>query len=135
MTALSIVLDEKICYWYRATVRRIYDGDTIHVDIVLGLNITSGHQKIRLSRINAPELKGRSRAKGTAAKNALVALIPPGTEVLLNTKRDGKGKYGRWLAEIWRLDPVSGVWSNINEAMVNSGNAVWMEGDEPDEDE
>ena len=49
---------------YRAFVRKIYDGDTITVDIDLGFDIILHKQKIRLLRINAPEVRGEQREEG-----------------------------------------------------------------------
>ena len=45
-------------YHYRSIVVSVYDGDTCTVDIDLGLNIWTLREKIRLIRINAPELRG-----------------------------------------------------------------------------
>ena len=46
-------------YEYRAFVRKVYDGDTITVDIDLGFDVVLKAQKIRLVRINAPEVRGK----------------------------------------------------------------------------
>ena len=55
-------------FHYRATVTSVYDGDTCTVDLDLGLSITLHKQKIRLHRINAPELRGRSKRRAGAAE-------------------------------------------------------------------
>ncbi len=36
-----------------------------------------------------------------------------------------RGKYGRYLAEIWIEQ--NGVWSNVNDALVTAGHAVYQE--------
>ena len=51
-------------YYYRAIVVSVNDGDTCTVDIDLELNIWSRGEKIRLIRINAPELQGKERPRG-----------------------------------------------------------------------
>jgi micrococcal nuclease len=79
-------------YHYRATVTSVYDGDTCTVDLDLGLSITLHKQKIRLNRINAPELRGRSQRRGRAARDFLRSVIQE-KEVLLQTIKDRKGKY------------------------------------------
>ena len=45
-------------YFYKANVTSVYDGDTITADIDLGLGVFIKKQKLRLSRIDAPELRG-----------------------------------------------------------------------------
>jgi len=39
--------------------------------------------------------------------------------------KDRRGKYGRYLAEIWIEQ--DGVWSNVNDALVAAGHAVYQE--------
>jgi len=87
-------------YEYQAFVRKIYDGDTITVDIDLGFEVILRKQKIRLLKINAPEIRGKERAAGLKSRDALRNKI--GNKwIILKTKQDKKGKYGRWLGEIW----------------------------------
>ncbi len=62
-------------YHYRATVTSVYDGDTCTVDLDLGLSITLHKQKIRLNRINVPELRGHSQRRGRAARDFLRGVI------------------------------------------------------------
>lgn len=45
-------------YHYRAVVVSVYDGDSCLMDIDLGLAIWQKNEKIRLARINNPELRG-----------------------------------------------------------------------------
>ena len=52
-------------YFYNAKVRRIYDGDTIFLDIDLGLSTIVVNEKIRLARINTPELRGPEKPAGS----------------------------------------------------------------------
>ena len=77
----------------------VYDGDTIGVDIDLGLNTWIRNEKVRLGRINAPEIRGAERKKGLAAGVYLRKMVLH-QEIILQTKRDCKGKYGRYLGEI-----------------------------------
>lgn len=115
---------EKILYHYKAKIVEVYDGDTCTVDIDLGLHIWSKGEKIRLTRINAPELKGSERNKGLASRDYLRDLIL-GKEVLIETIKDKKGKYGRYLGEIWWEDE-KGKLININDVMVNDGFAKYQ---------
>jgi micrococcal nuclease len=101
---------------YRAYVRRIYDGDTITVDIDLGFDVILHKQKIRLTKINAPEVRGPEREVGLKSRDALREKI--GNKwVVLKTTQDKKGKYGRWLGEIF-VEDIS-----INDWMLSEGHA------------
>ena len=103
-------------YEYNAYVKRVYDGDTITVDIDLGFNMQMKNQSIRLLRINTPEIRGAERSEGLISKLALENKIL-NRKVRLCTYKDKKGKYGRWLGEIW-LDDVC-----INDWMLKEGHA------------
>ena len=101
-------------YEYRAYVRKVYDGDTVTVDIDLGFDIILHNQKIRLLKIDAPEVRGQEREQGLVSRNALREKIC-NKWVKLKTMQDKKGKYGRWLGEIV-LDDLS-----INDWMIAEG--------------
>jgi len=91
---------EDSLYTYRANVTSVYDGDTITVSIDCGFGIVLKDQKIRLLGINAPEVRGEQRESGLVTRDRLREKID-GKQVLLKTKKDKKGKYGRWLGTIW----------------------------------
>ncbi len=95
-------------------MRRVYDGDTITVDIDLGFGITINSQKVRLLGINTPEIRGASREAGLKSRDELRKQI--GNKwVKITTQKDKKGKYGRWLAEVWVGD------TNVNEWLLKEG--------------
>jgi micrococcal nuclease len=86
-------------YEYRAKVVKVYDGDTITVDIDLGFNITMSGVKIRLLGIDTPEIRGgteTSRFEARSARNFVRERIL-GEYVVLRTIRDATGKFGRYL--------------------------------------
>lgn len=96
-------------YEYRALVRKVYDGDTITVDIDLGFGIVLNAQKIRLIGINTPEVRGAEREEGLRSRDALRQKI--GNKwIKVKTQKDKKGKYGRWLGEIWFEDKCINDW-------------------------
>jgi micrococcal nuclease len=103
-------------YEYQATVLRIIDGDTIKVDIDLGLKVHTV-DSVRLAGLNAP---GLSTDKGKAARDYLVEILPVSAVVALNTVKPEK--YGRWLAHVLYGD------IDINQAMIDSGHAVVWDG-------
>ena len=112
-------------FQYRALVTAVYDGDTCTVDVDLGLGVWVRGEKLRLHRINAPELHGRSAKRGRAARDHLRSLVE-GKEVLLQTIKDRREKYGRYLAEIWLEQPnVPAL--NVNDALVAAGHARFQD--------
>jgi micrococcal nuclease len=110
-------------YEYRATLLNVVDGDTIDVQISLGLDIF--HQtRLRLADINAPELHAADpavRAKAKAARQFLIDNLPIGAGSLtIDTVKDRTEKYGRYLAHI----RVGDAAETINQQLVDKGLAV-----------
>ena len=104
-------------YEYRAFVRKVYDGDTVTVDIDLGFDVVLKSQKIRLLGINAPEVRGSQRPEGLKSRDALREKI--GSKwVSIKTQKDKKGKYGRWLGEIY-IDEAC-----VNDWLIQEGHAT-----------
>ena len=60
LPSLAFALD----FLYPAKVERVIDGDTIIVDLYLGLGVILDDQYIRLYGIDAWEIKGKEREKG-----------------------------------------------------------------------
>jgi micrococcal nuclease len=111
-------------YHYRALVTGVYDGDTCTVDIDLGLSTWIRGEKIRLNRINAPELRGAEKPAGEKARDHLRSLIL-NREVLLQTIKDAREKYGRYLGELW-LERKDAAPLNVNDEMVRAGHAKYQ---------
>jgi micrococcal nuclease len=127
-TTVRSITSEKLAeklYFYQAVVRSVYDGDTMTVDIDLGMHNWIHGEKLRLLRINAPEVRGRSRKKGEAARDYLRGLVD-GKVIVLETYKDDKEKYGRYLAEVW-MQQENERWINVNDAMVKAGHAEYKE--------
>lgn len=108
-------MSHKNLYRYRAVITAVYDGDTVTADIDLGLHVWLRGEKLRLARIDAPELRGAERPQGLVSRDFLRGLVL-GESVWLHTVR--RGKYGRYLAELWLDDD-----RNVNDVMVASGQA------------
>ena len=106
-------------YHYKARVVKVYDGDTITVDIDLGLNIWLKNQKIRLAKINAPEVTGTEKPEGIISREFLKDLIF-NNDVILRTVKDRKGKYGRFLGIIY-VKYGDHPYFNVNEYLVEEG--------------
>jgi len=108
-------------YDYNAIVTKVYDADTITVNIDLGFGIWLKKQSIRLLGVDAPEIRGEERPEGLKSKEQLLKWIPVGSEILLKTNKDKKGKYGRWLGTILLQDIASKELVNINELLIYKG--------------
>lgn len=89
-------------YEYRAKVVRVYDGDTITVQVDLGFHV-SITETIRFARINTPEIRGEERPEGLKSLEWLKPEILNKT-VLIRTDKDKTGKYGRYIADVFELD-------------------------------
>lgn len=111
-------------YHYNAKVTDVYDGDTITVNIDLGLKTWVMSEKIRLYRINAPELRGDERKEGLKSRNFLRRHILD-KDIILQTIKDKKGKYGRYLGEIILVGEDE-TQTNINDLMVTKGYAKYQ---------
>ncbi len=108
-------------YDYLGTVLRVVDGDTVHLALDLGLDVTI-RVSCRLADINAPEM---GTPEGPPARAALEAMIPVGSLVRAVTKRDRREKYGRYLVTLWPwAAPVDEP--STNAAMVDDGHAVYQ---------
>lgn len=112
-------------YHYNAVVTEVYDGDTCTVDIDLGMNTWIRGEKIRLNRINTQEVVGKTKSDGIKSRDHLRKLVL-GKEIIIQTIKDRKEKYGRYLGEIW-IANKKGVQKNINDEMVKAKMAVYIE--------
>ncbi len=93
-----------LTYLYKATVVRCIDGDSVIFDINCGFDITLKNQSVRLYGIDTAETRGGTeelKALGNLAKDYVSQMIPEESEVLLKTHLDGRGKFGRILAEVF----------------------------------
>ena len=106
-------------YEYNATVLRVYDGDTIRVDLDLGFGICLTDQSIRLLGIDAFEIRGKDKIKAIPAKDRLTDLLArSGGKCTIKTKKDKeRGKFGRILGEIF----VRGEERSLNQVLLDEG--------------
>lgn len=94
-------LNDDYCY-RKIDIVRIYDGDTVFMNINLGMNITMNNISIRLYGINTPEVKGVEREDGLKSRDALIEYIKDRKIILYTLKNksnenDKHDKYGRLL--------------------------------------
>lgn len=96
----------------------IVDGDTMHVGIDLGLDVAI-HITLRLYGINAPEM---GTTEGKTAKQWAIGWFQthcPDNTFTVQTVKDRREKYGRYLATILAPDGA-----NFNTDVVAAGHAV-----------
>ena len=97
-------------YEYNARVVRWIDGDTVELDVDLGLRIRF-QDHFRLDGIDTPE---RGSIGYLPAKMRAAQLAPPGRSVLIQTTKSDK--YGRYLAAIWTEGGPT-----VNHSLVEEG--------------
>ena len=105
---------------YYAKVLKIVDGETIDVMVDLGMGCHR-KERLRFSRINAWETRGEHKEKGKLAKARVAELIPVGEKIIVKTEKDKRGKYGRYIAEIYIISEMN---INLNDLLLNEGHAV-----------
>jgi len=89
---------------YHATCERVVDGDSIVLTIDAGFDILLSKQSVRLYGIDTAETRGGTpelKALGLLAKDYVTQMVPEGSELLIRTHMDGRGKFGRILAELY----------------------------------
>ena len=89
---------------YNAVVTRVVDGDTVDVDLDLGFGIWFRNQRIRLNGVDTPEKRtsdAEEKIFGLLATKVVEEFCPVGKKILVETKLDGKGKFGRILGVLW----------------------------------
>ena len=128
---MSNETNKPVDYVYDAKVVRVIDGDTIDVlirwDIGFGVKCET-LQRLRLSMIDAPEVRGEEREEGLKAKAALVQLFNDHEEmILVKTSKDDA--FGRYIAEVY-VYPRGGEEEdqiNVNYWLVDNGYATLFE--------
>ena len=101
-------------YKYRAEVVRVVDGDTVDATVDLGFNLKLS-ARFRLLGINAPEKNTR---EGKESLARLAVLLPVGSSVVVQTTKDKKEKFGRYLGTFL----LNG--KSVNQQLVDEGFAV-----------
>lgn len=109
----------------RAIVQRVVDGDT--VDLVMCWPV-----RVRLKDVWAPETRGANRNEveaGLASKEALEAMLPVGSHVVLHVQTEQADSLGdvltfsRVVGSIWNGD------RDVGKAMVEAGHATRTKGE------
>tara|TARA_R100001163_G_C5068498_1_gene208975 strand:- start:21455 stop:21871 length:417 start_codon:yes stop_codon:yes gene_type:complete len=110
----SIKIDDGALYFYKCTPVRVIDGDSVVLDIDLGLRTWVRHS-VRLNDIDAPERRGEDKEMGQRSTEFLRWLLSGPHEFICHTIKTGK--YGRYLVDLF-VD-----FNCVNDIMVNEGYA------------
>lgn len=94
-------------YTYRASSVRVIDGDTLVLDIDLGLSVTR-RETVRLLGVNAPEVVGAEKPLGLKTKARLIELVTD-QRLVVQTFKDRDDKYGRLLADVFVVETGESV--------------------------
>lgn len=127
-------------YHYSAVIRKVVDGDTLEIDIDLGLSMWVHHERIRLFGVNTPEVYGVKKGsaewvEGNKASEFAKSVLKENDEIRIETIKDKKGKYGRYLGLIYVhidesiIDGLSGIrmiddFYCFNDILIGKGLAV-----------
>jgi len=115
-------------YEYKCEIDRVVDGDT--VDVVIDCCFFILHKaRVRMYGIDTPESRTRDKdekARGLMSKGFLVDALEKG-DVIIKTKKDKKGKFGRILGELHVGD------TNINQSLIDNFLAVEYYGQSKEE--
>lgn len=100
-------------FTYRAYLERVVDGDTLRVQIDLGLGLTT-RQYLRLRGLNAPE-------KGTPAGERAQAFVERElrNESHLTIKTSRSGKFDRYLSDVFYKNGLY-----LNQRLLDAGHAT-----------
>tara|TARA_B100000700_G_scaffold88627_1_gene100013 strand:+ start:125799 stop:126383 length:585 start_codon:yes stop_codon:yes gene_type:complete len=115
----TLSFDTDQLYIYRAEVTRVIDGDTFEAAVELGFNVTV-NVTFRLLAFDTPEPTWRAEnsaeeAHGVMASRFVRTLLTD-REVILLTRKNGSGKYGRWLADIV-IGGSEGNWVKLTDLL------------------
>lgn len=90
-------------FTYNAELIRVIDGDTVDVKIDLGFDVYI-NTRVRLLGIDTPETRTKDlveKRRGMEAKKFVEnAFEKNGNKCVVQTLKDKKGKFGRYLATI-----------------------------------
>lgn len=105
--------------WLPLGLTSIHDGDTLHAGLDLGCDVLV-MLTIRFYGINSPELGTPEGKVAKAWAQQWFTDNCPGGKFVLQTIKDNREKYGRYLGVIF----APGGGPSLNDAMVAAGQAV-----------
>lgn len=126
-------------YEYRATIRRVVDGDTVDVDIDLGFGIWLKDERVRIMGIDTPESRTRDKVEkkfGKASGARLKQLLDKTAVLKTRVAKGGedmKGKFGRILGDFEVYYAAEDRYCLAGQILIKEGHAVLYEGQSKDD--
>ncbi len=111
---------------YPAKLQRVIDGDTVLLEIDLGLGVILRDFRLRLARIDAPELDADDvpTQRAAIASSLNLQKLLECSLLLVVTSGDRRDRYGRFIGELFRIDPATGgPGFNASQHQINTGHA------------
>ena len=118
-------------YEYHCKILKVVDGDTVDVDIDLGFGVWLKKERVRVNGIDTPESRTRDKVEktyGILAKNFVKSYLPVGSVQVLQTEKDGTGKFGRILGKFLVYDKKEDREMHLGDIMIREHLAVKYEG-------
>ena len=121
-------------YEYKCKVNKVIDGDTVDVDIDLGLGVVLTDERVRVMGIDTPESRTRNKVEklfGLASKARLKELLSKHCVLKTEINKNGedmKGKFGRVLGDFVAADGRM-----ITDILIEEGYAVAYHGQSKDD--
>lgn len=114
-------------YVFRARVVDVVDGDTLELDIRCGFKMVKEGEKVRLAKINAPEITTK---KGKEVKAYVRDRLAKARGVVVKTEK--ADEFGRYVAHVFysfQDDKLGAVYENgvyLNDELLKKGYAERM---------
>jgi len=105
-------------YRYKAKVYRVVDGDTVDARIDLGFGV-SVDRRLRLLRVDTPEMRGGSAESKRVAKAARAHLVGVLVGGEVEVQSSGSDSFGRCLSEVWYRE--ASRWVNLGDELLDEG--------------
>jgi micrococcal nuclease len=113
-------------YEYQARVTKVIDGDTLALDIDLGLGIHAHLPRARLAGVDCPELPTPEGIQAANFTTRWVTELGPVFNVI--TVKDRRDAYGRYLVSVRTLAVDGPV---LNRDLIHAGAAKPYKGVQP----
>ena len=116
-------------YEYKVNILKVVDGDTVDVDIDLGLGVWLRNERVRIVGIDCPESRTADRIEkvfGEAAKQRVTSLLSSEATLISQISKMGenmKGKFGRILGDFKTINDQI-----ISTTLMEEGHAVAYNG-------
>lgn len=113
-------------YVYEAEVVRVYDGDTIFMDIDLGFRVVLHDEPLRLWGVNTPEVRGEEKERGLEVRDLVRQWLPEGSKPIIRTLRasDGSDRTGTFHRYLVVICP-EGWAESVNARLLREGYGVF----------